>query len=258
MPIPANHVNRSEEQSESGERGDETEGRPLFQWRARLPSLDGWRAISLVLVLGSHTAITAGTPPLAAKVLNRVFDGALGVRFFFVISGFLITWLMMVENQRTGTVSLRHFYVRRALRILPVYLVFLGVLAGLQWCTPLHQSAALWVGNLTFTTNFLYEPGMNGHQSAHLWSLAVEEQFYLLWPVAFLWLRGKEPLKVACWLVGGAVAVVLLNRWLERLPEVMSTGLGRLFQEWSFFNSVDSLAMGCAAALLLGRYPQQV
>ena len=102
-----------------------------------------------------------------------MFDGNLGVRFFFIISGFLITWLMILENDRIGRVNLSQFYIRRALRILPVYFAFMLVLACLQYFTPYAQSAAAWAGNLTFTTNFV---GCHW-PSAHLWTLAVEEQF---------------------------------------------------------------------------------
>src|SRR5207253_8276854 len=93
----------------------------------RFPSLDGWRAISILLVLGTHSTHTAGFPPAAVSYF-LIFDGDFGVRCFFVISGFLITWLMIKEHDETGRVSLKHFYIRRALRILPVYFAFMSVL----------------------------------------------------------------------------------------------------------------------------------
>src|SRR5688572_6248603 len=146
--------------------------------KSRLQSLDGWRALSVILVLGGHSErVYRGS----AKWITvfRWSEGALGVLFFFVISGFLITLLLIAENDRNGGISLKHFYIRRALRILPVYFAFLLTIAALQYFTPYSQSWVAWLGNLTFTQNFLGSP----HPTAHLWSLSVEEQFYLLWPV---------------------------------------------------------------------------
>src|SRR6185437_12133635 len=87
---------------------------PVYQ-PARLPSLDGWRAVAIALVLLSHFTATRGfTPP---PWWDRVFQGNLGVRIFFVISGLLITYLLLLEADRRGRPSLRSFYTRRVLRI---------------------------------------------------------------------------------------------------------------------------------------------
>ena len=99
----------------------------------RVPGLDGLRALSIALVLFCHGAKTAGSPlPLALR--ERYSYGTLGVDIFFVISGFLITLLLLREESRNGTVSLRGFYTRRAFRILPAYF---GRLAS--WCARLGR-----------------------------------------------------------------------------------------------------------------------
>lgn len=216
---------------------------------SRLPSLDGWRAISILLVLGAHTMHTSGFPQEQEALFKHAFDGHLGVRFFFVISGFLITWLMLQEEQRTGTVNLKNFYLRRALRILPVYLAFLGVLALLQVFTPFEQSALAWFGNLTFTTNYIND----GHSSNHLWSLAVEEQFYLIWPAVFVCLRPQRRWGLSLAILVGACALALFNRLAWSHPFSDSAVVRGLFHEWSFFNNADSLAIGCMGAILLSR-----
>lgn len=220
---------------------------------SRLPSLDGWRALSIMIVLGWHTVHADGFPHEQAKLYGSVFDGHLGVRFFFVISGFLITWLMQQEQQRTGTVNLRSFYIRRGLRILPVYGAFLVVIALLQLFTPFHQSSQAWIGNVTFTTNFLND----GHTTSHLWSLAVEEQFYLLWPAIFVYFKPQEKWVKILGLLGLSLLVALVNRAIWSLSP-QGFVMQSLFSEWSFFNNVDSLCLGCFMAILLFRKQQQV
>ncbi len=158
---------------------------------SRLPSLDGWRAVSILLVLGFHSSFIQGFPVWLHPAFGWIFDGNLGVRFFFVISGFLITWLLLQEMNRAGSISLKDFYIRRCLRILPVYFTFLGVLALLQFFGAAKQSSASWIGALTFTRNLFGNDAISGH----LWSLSVEEQFYLLWPGIFLLASGGKNLR---------------------------------------------------------------
>lgn len=220
---------------------------------ARLPSLDGWRGISILTVLGSHTRDVAGYPAANEAWFSHLFDGHLGVRFFFVISGFLITWLMLSEEKKQGTVNLRNFYIRRAVRILPVYLGFLAVVAALQIFTPFHQGITGWIGNLTFTTNYLHMT----HVSDHLWSLAVEEQFYLLWPVAFVFFRPQRSLRKCLVIVGATLLAAFASRLTLALADEQSRLIQRVFHQWSFFNNADSLAIGSLAAILLARAPQR-
>ena len=125
--------------------------------KLNLPSLDGWRALSIALVLLEHASRTMWFP---TAFIPFVQHGGLGVRFFFVISGFLITWLLLKENEFTGSVNLRNFYLRRALRIFPIYFLYLFVLSSL---TSFSQSSYAWVANLTFTTDFYQEARATTH-----------------------------------------------------------------------------------------------
>ena len=119
-----------------------------------LPSLDGIRACCIVLVLGSHAYSGPGFPVDWTPVGPYLFNGPLGVLIFFVLSGFLITHLLAREEERTGAISLRNFYARRFLRILPVYFAFLFALASLQALTGLEISWCQYVTALTFTKNY--------------------------------------------------------------------------------------------------------
>ena len=211
----------------------------------RFASLDGWRAVSIFLVLGAHCRGAAGFPPSLNRVF-RYFDGDLGVRCFFVISGFLITWLLIAERDSAGRVSLRRFYIRRALRILPVYFGFMGVLWVLHLLTPFNESPRAWIANLTFTTNFANAPSPC---SGHLWSLSVEEQFYLLWPAFFAAFASVKNPRMAL----GALMVPLVIAPVCRVityKQLYPPALHVLFSHFSFFNYFDCLAIGCLCAVL--------
>jgi peptidoglycan/LPS O-acetylase OafA/YrhL len=205
------------------------------------------------MVLGAHCHYAANFPARLAPIFGLVFDGDFGVRCFFVISGFLITWLMMAESRHTGEINLRHFYARRALRIFPVYFTFIGVLGLLCIFTPFDQSRAAWLANLTFTTNFV----QSSWPSGHLWSLAVEEQFYLVWPFLFavigLHKNPQNALRVL------ALPMVLAPIWrVVSYKEFYPPRFAVLFTHFSFFNYFDSLAMGCACAVLLGSFRKEL
>src|SRR4051812_34868116 len=142
-----------------------------------LPSLDGLRAISIGLVLLGHLIGTRGfvqSMPLANDA------GLLGVRVFFVISGFLITSILLDELSRKGTIALPRFYFRRTMRLFPASYFLVGCIAVLAgWGIVRLESGDLTLA-ITYTTNFRTHRGWS---LGHLWSLAVEEQFYLLWPL---------------------------------------------------------------------------
>lgn len=216
--------------------------------KEKLPSLDGWRAVSISLVLLSHCMYAGGFPPRLIPGWDAAGLGGLGVRCFFVISGFLITWLLVSEREETGRINLGNFYIRRVLRIFPVYFTYLGILAFL---TRYWQDAPSWAGNLTFTTNFVGSP----FPTFHLWTLGVEEQFYLLWPLILLLCAasGKTLPKVLLipLVVAPVVRLLFCKRWF---PDHMDW----LFQGYSFFSKCDSLAYGCIGSVLLFYHRQRV
>jgi peptidoglycan/LPS O-acetylase OafA/YrhL len=175
--------------------------------------------------------------------------GDLGVSAFFVLSGFLITWLLLKENRATGGVSLSRFYRRRVLRIFPAYYAFLAVSFAIDylrndpWSPTLRASAAFYVVN--------YFNAFFGHPNtsvAHAWSLALEEQFYLLWPFTFLLLRRRSG-RVTIGMTAAIVAVVVLWRSVAFLAIDASTA----YVYNAFETRFDNIAIGCLLALLLER-----
>ena len=220
----------------------EVEGQPIASQTAkagRFPSLDGLRAISIVLVLLGHLSGTRGF----VRVDLGIGDYAhLGVVVFFVISGFLITRLMLSERAKSGYVSLRLFYARRALRLFPAAYTFIACVSLLWAAGILHlHSGDIWHA-VTYTVNFATE---RSWQIGHLWSLSVEEQFYLIWPCTFVLLGPRRA-------VGAAVAAVLLGPVARSGAWLLLRGTP--YRDLEMFPMVaDSIAMGCLLAMV-GRW----
>jgi len=214
---------------------------------SRLASLDGWRAICIILVIGHHSVESPGFPKVLSPLFNWIFDGNLGVRIFFIISGLLITWLMLQENQKHGAVSIRLFYLRRIIRIFPVYFSYLGVLAIFQICNIFYQNNIAWFANLTFTTNYFLD---QAPRTGHLWSLAVEEQFYMVWPFVFVALGISIRFLSGIKLLGLIMIISPILRVISYL-KLWPPLLAPFFVWGSTFLYMDSIAIGAACALIL-------
>jgi peptidoglycan/LPS O-acetylase OafA/YrhL len=199
---------------------------------SRIPSLDGLRAISILLVVAGHWAELRYHSDVAGAFAN------LGVRIFFIISGYLITTLLLKEHAKTSTIGLREFYVRRAYRILPAAMVFMLPLFVIFW----HElrwyhmaAAALYLANFDWT-----HPWFLGH----LWSLSVEEQFYLLWPGTLKkWFRHRQAILL------GVIAFSPLYRVACHFLQLH----GRADE--TFPAVADVLAVGCLLAIFAKRLP---
>lgn len=209
-----------------------------------VPSLNGWRAVCILLVLLDHNRWAVGGAWWKTAGL-----GGLGVRFFFIISGFLITTLMLRETRKEGEIDVKAFFRRRCLRIMPVYYTFLLAVLILQLASPFHLSGREWIHALTFTKNYAGDEWTTGH----LWSLAVEQQFYLLWPFAFRLLKpNQSPSRALKWLaIPLALGPIF---YASSIAFNLETVLG-----WrSFPINADSLAIGCATAIALWHYGDKV
>jgi peptidoglycan/LPS O-acetylase OafA/YrhL len=200
-----------------------------------IPALDAIRALSVLAVILGHLGVTGISP-------------AHGVMAFFVLSGFLITWLLLKENEQTGETSLRSFYLRRALRIFPAFYCFWVIYIVAMW---LVQSRVPWMDYLAaffYVSNYYSAIVHPPHMAmSHTWSLGVEEQFYLLWPWVFR--RFKDnPRRLTKILIGVIVAIWIYRPLLYRFHY---PGYGWLF--CAFDCRADHLAVGCLTAVLIKR-----
>ena len=155
--------------------------------KSRLPCLDGLRAISIFFVLAAHVQSTL--PHKIPRWLNLMIPrGDLGVFVFFVLSGFLITHLLQKEWLATGGISLRNFYLRRILRIFPAFYFFLLTLILLSAFGVLSIARSHFLDAGFFLWNYkqIWDPtlGQGNWFLGHFWTLSLEEQFYLLWPLS--------------------------------------------------------------------------
>ena len=172
----------------------------------RISGFDGIRGLSALAVVLTHLHIYAAAQDagvLSSRAIVMI-DGAAGVQAFFILSGFLITYLLVKERESTGRVSLWNFYVRRTLRIFPIYfLVLIAILLIGNWLeTGVNRGSYVYA--FLYSYNFIPREDY-ASLIGHTWSLAVEEHFYLLWPVTFVLLFHRYP-RVLLWLLVAAVA----------------------------------------------------
>jgi peptidoglycan/LPS O-acetylase OafA/YrhL len=207
---------------------------------SRIAGLDGLRALSIAFVLLHHLTGTRNFPlPDIGRHLLGLFQmGSLGVRVFFVISGFLITSLLLAEVRKSGTIALRRFYFRRTLRIFPAYYLYIAVMvvaAGVG-VVSLYQGDILHA--VTYTVNYHQERAWH---LGHAWSLAVEEQFYLLWPALFRRLGESRSRRA----LAGYICIAPL--WRISLGALFPSHMNGIGE--TFFTTADAIACGCLLAL---------
>jgi len=217
----------------------EAAGSPQKNSPHRIPSLDGCRAFSILLVVLAHVCETPALQAFDPYARLMFHFGPFGVKVFFVISGFLITNLLLNEERRHGSVSIKEFYIRRAFRIWPVAYAYLFVLAVLVWMHVISVAPHFFVYAGAFLTNQVQDANWF---TGHFWSLAIEEQFYVVWPVIFL-LTARRGRLICCLLI---LCLVPLLRTLAYLYEPAIYGEMQL----SLLFMGDAIAIGCLLALL--------
>jgi peptidoglycan/LPS O-acetylase OafA/YrhL len=220
-------------------------------WRAahgNVPSLDGLRAVSIAIVLMGHMVLPASLLGISA----------LGVKIFFFISGFLITRLLLAENRASGHVSLGNFYIRRFLRLYPVLIVYMILVVAVTLArgnTFAYVDAAsvfFYFVNYLLIQYELVNQGMTLPVSV-LWSLSVEEHFYLFAPLAFVFVRGNA-LKML--VVAVAICVLSLGIRLAYAaiwPDIIDTLLIYKHSETRFDSIAFGVVLACMTELGAGR-----
>jgi peptidoglycan/LPS O-acetylase OafA/YrhL len=201
--------------------------------RNYIPSLNGLRALSISIVIASHIIkpndVGAIQIPFPFSIL---IDGNFGVNVFFVISGFLITTLLMAEEDKTGTISLKNFYIRRIFRIFPAYYFVLLVYFILQSFSIMSFTTQSWLSSI-----FYYKYFVKGNiEMDHFWSLSMEEHFYLIWPLVFLTFK-----KYRVYFAFGVILLVCVGR-----VYAYSSGMN----VWNITPlRIDAIMIGCLFAI---------
>ena len=217
----------------------------------RIPALDGMRAVAVLLVMVFHA------------VGSDFSGGRAGVDVFFVLSGFLITALLLEEREANGSISLRKFYMRRVLRLYPALIVaIVGALVLAAARIPifdarsdaLSETAKAAPFTLLYTINIVRAVGASGGgYLGHAWSLAIEEQFYLLWPLMVIVLFRRRGEVAIGWVALGCAIASALSRTVLDLAGFRSEMLYN-----ATFSHVDGIFLGCALAVLWRRRPELV
>jgi peptidoglycan/LPS O-acetylase OafA/YrhL len=204
----------------------------------RIPSLDGLRAVAVLLVIFNHLGV-----PHAPE--------GRGVLTFFVLSGFLITWTLLRESERCGDVSIRDFYIRRGLRIFPAFYVLWALHFSITWLMHGRLSASAWADYATaffYVRNYRRAMSVHPHQYfGHTWALSIEEQFYLLWPWLLRFFQ-KDLRRLTYMLVAIIVSVDIY-----RVILFFAFHVRREWLNFTFDSRVDHLLVGCLLAVLLQR-----
>jgi peptidoglycan/LPS O-acetylase OafA/YrhL len=202
-------------------------------WRlGRRPGLDVVRGIAILMVMFSH--LRHGWRS----------EGSIGVSIFFVLSGFLITSLLLEEWRDHGRIDFKRFYLRRAQRLLPAMVVMIVVVSAVKAHLGVAWGKSLW-SVLLYASNWAYINGVQMTWVQHTWSLAIEEQFYLVWPVLLvLALRWVKPIRLA-----PVLAVLMLASTAVRWG-LYASGAAPLRVYEGTDARADALLAGCALAVL--------
>ncbi len=201
-----------------------------------IPSLDGLRALAILAVVFGHSRSAFMDKQWW---LSPFRNGTLGVVGFFVLSGFLITGILLREENKTGTINLKMFYVRRSFRIFPAFYTFLLVVACLGFAHIVFVDLTSWLAAATYTWNYTIRA--DSYTLSQTWSLSLEEQFYLFWPLCLILLKKRTCLFIA-------IGSIVLSPFSRVLTYALFPALrGQI--NMMFHTHIDAIMTGSAIAL---------
>lgn len=204
------------------------------------PSLNGLRGISIIVVVMAHLHLT----DRKEGIYTYIFNGTLGVNIFFVLSGFLITTLCIKEQNLTGQLSLKEFYIRRVLRIFPVAYLYIAVIFILNFIFHLGVNKLQFLGSTFYLMNLSY---FKNNQfpwfTGHYWSLSMEEQFYIIFPFIL-----KKSSRLFFYVIVFLVLGLPILYTLQEFVKPLSKGIFYAFIR--YFIMFQPIATGCLFSLL--------
>jgi peptidoglycan/LPS O-acetylase OafA/YrhL len=228
------------------------------------PNLNGVRAIAAFMVIFFHVELIKREFNLPNVERILTLGGDLGVTLFFVLSGFLITYLLITEQNVAGEISIKNFYARRILRIWPLYLIIciLGLFVipycGSLFFEPAYSTPIITDKTIVSVLYFLFLSTVLTGTDSHVnflrptWSVSVEEQFYLIWPILMKKMFGKRPFisYFLCIYIAVRIIFGILSHkfFADRFPIFTS------INSTLYYTPFDSLCIGALAAILLYRY----
>jgi peptidoglycan/LPS O-acetylase OafA/YrhL len=200
-----------------------------------IAGVDVTRALAILLVLSFHWRLLP-------------VSGPMGVMIFFVLSGFLITSMLLREHRKTGTISLRTFYLRRAFRIFPTFYVCWGITGVLYWWLGMTASGGEYAASFFYVEDYFRALHPHLQTSSPMWiswSLSIEEQFYLLLPAMLLLVAKRQRRLIA------GITAIILAVWINRAVLIFGFGFTWIYLYNAFDTRVDALMVGSLLAVLV-------
>ncbi len=217
----------------------------------RIGGIDGLRGVSILIVLLSHSSKYLPDFIKNNFIFKAISTGEIGVLIFFTISGYLITKLLLNEQERDGEISIKNFYIRRSLRIFPVFFLYLLTLVVIkntvfpdifsEYSSILFSALYLW-NYKHFLVDFSYQEVNGNWFMGHLWTLSMEEQFYLLWPMLFR----RNSIKI----LTRIVIIIIILMPVIRVASYFFSPESRGQIGMMLHTGGDTILLGCLAALL--------
>ncbi len=216
--------------------------------KVSFPNLDGLRFLAFLAVFFSHSFFSKNGDIqenyFYQSVRHLGHKGIFGVDFFFVLSGFLITYLLLNEQKSQGRINLRFFYIRRTLRIWPLF--YFAVFSGffiVPFVRELLNQPATSSNNILYYLFFLNNYAPPSKEFAGLgvlWSIAIEEQFYLIWPILFIVFRNKQKwISPSIMLISYIYTLFIQFNYYDTLNCILDMGMGGTIAYFSFYGNLS-------------------